>query len=172
MVLDYERSSEADKWGGAALARPDNSSAERDRFFAEVNPIGKVPVIVHDGHVVPESAATCAYLAETFPAAGLAPIAEERADYYRWIFFAAEPVEQAVTNYRDGFVPAVKVMKRSDAAKFVVLPKHWNVERTIAWPNQCRRLAKDWERMNRNALAFLQWVSVRLMVRKLRQPKV
>ncbi|MBC7989916.1 MAG: glutathione S-transferase family protein [Luteimonas sp.] len=107
VVLDYERSSEADKWGGAALAQPNDSSDERSRFFAEVNPIGKVPAIVHDGQVVTESAAICAYLAETFPAAGLAPTAEERADYYRWMFFVAGPVEQAVTNHRAGFVPAV-----------------------------------------------------------------
>ena len=63
----------------------------------------------------------------------------------------------------------VEVVKRSDAAKFVVLPKRWIVERTIAWLNRCRRLAKDWERMNRNALALLQWASVRLMVRRLCQ---
>ena len=63
----------------------------------------------------------------------------------------------------------VEIVKRSDAAKFVVLPKRWIVERTIAWLNRCRRLAKDWERMNCNALAFLQWASVRLMVRRLCQ---
>ena len=63
----------------------------------------------------------------------------------------------------------VKIIKRSDAGKFVVLPKRWIVERTIAWLNRCRRLAKDWERMNQNALAFLRWASVRLMVRKLCQ---
>ena len=63
----------------------------------------------------------------------------------------------------------VEIVKRSDAAagKFVVLPKRWIVERTIAWLNRCRRLAKDWEYLNRNALAFLQWASVRLMLRKL-----
>ena len=63
----------------------------------------------------------------------------------------------------------VEIVKRSDAAagKFVVLPKRWIVERTIAWLNRCRRLAKDWECLNRNALAFLQWASVRLMLRKL-----
>ena len=61
----------------------------------------------------------------------------------------------------------VQIVKRSDAGKFVVLPKRWIVERTIAWLNRCRRLAKDWERMNRNALAFLRWASVRLMLRKL-----
>ena len=63
----------------------------------------------------------------------------------------------------------VEIVRRSDTGRFVVLPKRWIVERTIAWLNRCRRLAKDWERMNRNALAFLHWASVRLMVRKLCQ---
>ena len=63
----------------------------------------------------------------------------------------------------------VEIVKRSDVGRFVVLPKRWIVERTIAWLNRCRRLAKDWERMNRNARAFLRWASSRLMVRKLRQ---
>jgi len=61
----------------------------------------------------------------------------------------------------------VEIVKRSDVGKFVVLPKRWIVERTIAWLNRCRRLAKDWECLNRNALAFLRWASVRLMLRKL-----
>ena len=65
----------------------------------------------------------------------------------------------------------VEIVRRADAGRFIVLPKRWIVERTIAWLNQCRRLAKDWERMNRNALAFLRWASVRLMVRKLCQAK-
>jgi transposase len=60
----------------------------------------------------------------------------------------------------------LEIVKRSDIGKFVVLPKRWIVERTIAWLNRCRRLAKDWECLNRNALAFLRWASVRLMVRK------
>ncbi len=63
-------------------------------------------------------------------------------------------------------------MKRSDAGKFVVLPKRWLVEQTIVWLNRCRRLAKDWKRMNENALAFLRWASVRLMVRKLCQATI
>jgi transposase len=63
----------------------------------------------------------------------------------------------------------VEIVKRSDAGKFVVLPKRWIVERTIGWLNRCRRLAKDWECLNRNGLAFLRWASVRLMVRKLCQ---
>ncbi len=63
----------------------------------------------------------------------------------------------------------VEIVKRSDVGKFVVLPKRWIVERTIAWLNRCRRLAKDWECLNKNALAFLHWASIRLMVRKLCQ---
>ena len=66
----------------------------------------------------------------------------------------------------------VEIVKRSDAGKFVVLPNRWIVERTIAWLNRCRRLAKDWERLNRNALAFLRWASVRLMIRRLCQTTV
>jgi transposase len=61
----------------------------------------------------------------------------------------------------------VEIVKRCDVGKFVVLPKRWIVERTIAWLNRCRRLAKDWECLNSNGLAFLRWASVRLMVRKL-----
>ena len=62
----------------------------------------------------------------------------------------------------------LEIVKRSDAAKgFVVLPKRWIVERTIAWLNRCRRLAKDWENLNRKALAFLRLASIRLMVRRL-----
>jgi transposase len=61
----------------------------------------------------------------------------------------------------------VEIVKRSDAGKFVVLPKRWIVERTIAWLNRYRRLVKDWECLNRNGLAFLRWASVRLMLRKL-----
>ena len=62
----------------------------------------------------------------------------------------------------------LEIVKRSDAAKtFVVLPKRWIVERTIGWLNRCRRLAKDWECLNRNALAFLRWASIRLMLRRL-----
>ena len=68
--------------------------------FLAVNPMGKVPTIVHDGAVVTETAAICTYLADTFPEAGLAPPpgTPERGAYYRWLFFGAGPVEQAVTN--------------------------------------------------------------------------
>jgi putative transposase len=64
-----------------------------------------------------------------------------------------------------------EIVKRSDHAKgFVVLPRRWIVERTIAWLNRCRRLAKDWENLNRKALAFLRLASIRLMLRKLCNP--
>jgi transposase len=63
----------------------------------------------------------------------------------------------------------LEIVRRSDAKRFVVLPKRWIVERTIAWLNRCRRLAKDWERLNRTGLAFLRWASVRRMLRKLCQ---
>ena len=79
--------------------------------------------------------------------------------------------------FKDGLKAAcheinVEIVKRCDAGKFVVLPKRWIVERTIAWLNRCRRLAKDWERLNRNGLACLRWASVRLMLRKLCQTTV
>jgi len=65
----------------------------------------------------------------------------------------------------------VEIIKRSDRANgFAVLPKRWIVERTIGWLNRCRRLAKDWENLNRKALAFLRLASIRLMLRKLCNP--
>ena len=65
----------------------------------------------------------------------------------------------------------VEIVKRSDRLKgFIVIPKRWVVERTFAWLNRCRRLAKDWECLNRKALAFLRLASIRLMLRKLCNP--
>jgi transposase len=65
----------------------------------------------------------------------------------------------------------VEIVKRSDRlVGFVVVPKRWIVERTIAWLNRCRRLAKDWENLNRKALAFLRLASTRIMLRKLCNP--
>jgi transposase len=62
----------------------------------------------------------------------------------------------------------IETVKRSDQAeRFVVLPKRWIVERTLTWLGRCRRLAKDWECLNRKALAFLELASIRLMLRKL-----
>ena len=63
-----------------------------------VNPMGKVPVVVHNGNTITECAAICAYLADAFPDAGLAPAPADRAAYYRWLFFAAGPLEAAVVN--------------------------------------------------------------------------
>ena len=64
-----------------------------------------------------------------------------------------------------------EIVKRSDRAKgFEILPRRWVVERTFAWLNRCRRLAKDWENLTRNALAFLRLASIRLMPRRLNQP--
>lgn len=65
----------------------------------------------------------------------------------------------------------IEIVKRSDQPqRFVVLPKPWIVERTFAWLGRCRRLAKDWECLNRKALAFLKLASIRLMLRKLCNP--
>jgi len=79
----------------------------KDARYLAVNPMGKVPAIKHRDHVVTECAAICAYLADAFPAAGLGPRENEKADYYRWFFYAAGPVEQAFTNKAAGWeVPA------------------------------------------------------------------
>ena len=86
--------------------------------FLSINPMGKVPAIVHDGRVVTEGAAICAYLAEAFPAAGLAPTDDERADYYRWLFFAAGPVEAAITNRSLGVAPDEKQQRMVGYATF------------------------------------------------------
>ncbi|MCL4188239.1 MAG: glutathione S-transferase family protein [Rhodobacteraceae bacterium] len=75
----------------------------RTHDFLALNPMAKVPVLVHGAAVVTEVAAICAYLAEAFPAAGLAPLPGERAAYHRAMFFAAGPVEQAVTARAMGF---------------------------------------------------------------------
>jgi glutathione S-transferase len=75
--------------------------------YLAVNPMGKVPAILHKGQIVTEAAAVCAYLADAFPDAGLAPPPQDRAAYYRWMFFAAGPVEAALSNKAFGFeVPA------------------------------------------------------------------
>ena len=86
----------------------DYASTMKAEPYLSINPMGKVPAIVHKGKVVTECAAICAYLAEAFPEAGLAPTADERADYYRWLFFAAGPLEQAVTNNVAKFLPSAE----------------------------------------------------------------
>jgi glutathione S-transferase len=64
--------------------------------YRAINPMGKVPALVHDGTVVTENAAILSYLAEVFPQAGLMP--EDRAGFYRWMFFGAGPLEYAIVN--------------------------------------------------------------------------
>src|SRR5215470_8272011 len=79
--------------------------------YLAVNPLGKVPALRHGDIVVTEGAAICAYLADAFPAAGLAPPAGDRlrGPYYRWLFLAAGPLEHADTNVELGFeVPSDK----------------------------------------------------------------
>ncbi|MGV0763094.1 glutathione S-transferase family protein [Tistrella mobilis] len=83
---------------GAPMKAPD---------YLALNPMGKVPTLVHNGAVVTECAAICAYLAETFPEAGLAPRPHERAAWFRWLFFGAGPLEAAIINRALGIeVPA------------------------------------------------------------------
>jgi glutathione S-transferase len=77
----------------------------KDPAYLAVNPMGKVPAIKHGNHVVTECAAICAYLADAFPQAGLGPRDDEKADYYRWMFYAAGPVEAAVSNQAMGWTP-------------------------------------------------------------------
>ncbi|OJU23644.1 MAG: glutathione S-transferase [Sphingomonas sp. 66-10] len=86
VVLDY----------GTTMKGPD---------YLAINPMGKVPAIVHNGRAVTEGAAIVAYLAEAFPEAGLAPTAAERANYYRWMFFAAGPLEAVTADKALGVAP-------------------------------------------------------------------
>ncbi|MDP9421899.1 MAG: glutathione S-transferase family protein [Pseudomonadota bacterium] len=81
----------------------DYASTMKGEEYRAINPMMKVPAITHKGRVVTEAAAICAYLADAYPEAGLAPRDDEKADYYRWMFFAAGPLEQAVTNKAAGF---------------------------------------------------------------------
>ena len=86
--------------------------------YLAINPMGKIPAIVHDGKVVTECAAICAYLADAFPDAGLAPPPADRADYYRWLFFAAGPVEAAFTNKSLGVEPNAQQQRMAGYGTF------------------------------------------------------
>lgn len=74
--------------------------------YLAINPMGKVPAIKHGDTVVTECAAICAYLADAFPQSNLAPPPGDRmrGPYYRWLFYAAGPVEAMVTNKSLGVV--------------------------------------------------------------------
>jgi glutathione S-transferase len=84
----------------------DYASTMKGAAYLAINPMGKVPALRHGDAVVTESAAICAYLADAFPQAGLAPAptSKERAAYYRWLFFGAGPLEAATSNKMLGFV--------------------------------------------------------------------
>lgn len=75
--------------------------------YLAINPMGKVPALEHRGVVVTEAAAICAYLADAFPQAGLAPATDDplRGTWLRWLFFAAGPVEAAVSAKALGLLP-------------------------------------------------------------------
>lgn len=90
----------------------DYGPAMQDPGYRSINPMGKVPAIVHRGRVVTEGAAIAAYLADAFPEAGLLPEPEARADYFRWLFFAAGPLEAAIIDRALGIaeIPADKQM--------------------------------------------------------------
>ena len=84
----------------------DYASTMKEQAYLSINPMGKVPALRHGDAIVTETAAICAYLADAFPQAGLAPPPGDRrrAPYYRWLFFSAGPVEAAVSNKALGFV--------------------------------------------------------------------
>ncbi len=100
------------RWMLEEVGRPyrtellDYGTTMKSPEYRAINPMGKVPAIRHGDTVVTEGGAICAYLADAFPEAKLAPPLGEqrRAAYYRWLFFAAGPVEAAVTNKALGFV--------------------------------------------------------------------
>jgi glutathione S-transferase len=83
----------------------DYASTMKQEPYLSINPMGKVPAIVHGGKVVTEVAAICCYLADAFPQARLAPEPSDRADYYRWIFFTSGPIEAAFSNRAAGWEP-------------------------------------------------------------------
>ncbi|MDG2091234.1 MAG: glutathione S-transferase family protein [Gammaproteobacteria bacterium] len=78
-------------------------TAMKTEPFISINPMGKVPTISHLGKNITETPAILAYLADAFPEAGLAPALNERDAYYRWLFFAAGPLESALMNKSLGF---------------------------------------------------------------------
>jgi glutathione S-transferase len=84
----------------------DYASSMKSPAYLSVNPMGKVPALRHGDVVVTETAAICAYLADAFPEAKLAPPPSDhrRGPYYRWLFFTAGPVEAAISNKALGFV--------------------------------------------------------------------
>ena len=101
----------------------DYDGAMKTPEYLAINPMGKVPAIRHGNQVVTETAAICAYLADAFPDAGLAPPLARRGDYYRWLFFAAGPVEAAVMDRFRKYEPDAEQQRMVGYGSF---------ERTIA----------------------------------------
>ena len=79
--------------------------AMKQPAYLAINPMGKVPALAHGGTIITETAAICAYLADAFPATGLAPNPQSsaRGVYYRWMFYGAGPAEAAIINKALGF---------------------------------------------------------------------
>src|ERR1700751_4808785 len=102
--------------------------------YLAINPMGKVPAVRHGDTIVTEAAAICAYLADAFPKAGLAPPSGSRlrGPYYRWLFFAAGPIEAANTN---------------KALKLVVPPERTSM---VVYGTQEEVLAALEDRLNRS----------------------
>jgi glutathione S-transferase len=100
------------RWMLEEVAQPyktevlDYPSGMKGPAYLAINPMGKVPALRHGDAIVTETAAICAYLADAFPQARLAPPPGDRlrAPYYRWLFFSAGPVEAAASNKAMGFV--------------------------------------------------------------------
>ena len=97
------------RWALEEFAEPyetvllDFASSMKSSEYLDINPMGKVPAIKHGNHVVTECAAICAYLADVFPQAQLGPLDEEKAAYFRWLFFFSGPFEAAILNRSLGF---------------------------------------------------------------------
>ncbi|CAM3467360.1 glutathione S-transferase N-terminal domain-containing protein [Halomonas lysinitropha] len=89
--------------------------------YLALNPMGKVPAIRHGDTVVTEAPAICAYLADAFPEAGLAPPPAVRGDYYRWLFFAAGPLETAISLNNLGVQPTVEQQGQLGCGDYWVL---------------------------------------------------
>lgn len=87
-----------------------DSKEHKSPTYLTLNPMGKVPAIVHRGVVVTEAAAICAYLADAFPVAKLAPLPSEpaRGTYFRWLFFAAANIEAAAMDKQSPRVSEVR----------------------------------------------------------------
>jgi glutathione S-transferase len=104
---------------------------EKPADFLLANPMGKVPTIIHhaDGgdRIVTEAAAICLYLAEMHPEVSLLPNDAEMADYYRWTFFAAGPIEQSITS---------RALKYDPSPEQEVLAGWGSLERTVATLDQ------------------------------------